>query len=542
MGLHREYESIRAAFLHCSPLPSFDAVVQEILFEEKRLGINLSNHFDVVLASTYPPTRASSTFWHSCSTLHPYTSQQNGRAERKHRHILDSVRTLLLSTSCPKKFWGEATLTSVYTINRLPSSILENISPFERLYGTPPNYFNLKVFCCAFFVLSHLHEHTKLEPRAASAVFLAMAQNIKVFIVGILFPIDFKYLAMSHFRSTLCSHLSSFHTSFSSSHPFFTDSSVELFPLYESTYDLELTQSAPAPTNLSQSFFCDDGPKPTLDTPYRRSTRVREPLIHLQDYHCFSNIVSLVEPTSYQETSTEYSLCQKAMNDELQALEKTHTLDYVNLPLDKRPIDCKNIFSYGSDDVCSQFIIVDAKQWHILQMDVKNAFLNGILSEEVYMKPPHCTSPPPHKVCFLRRALCGLKQVSQAWFATFSSTITQLGFTSSPNDTVLFTCHTPQAKYVSDLLARSEITDSNTASMPLDLNVYLTPYDGVPLEDETLGHGLQFSSQSFLVLSGYSDVDWAGNPTDRHSTTGSYSLSSIVVPSKLLTKMSSMNV
>ena len=62
MGLHREYESIRAAFLHCSPLPSFDAVVQEILFEEKRLGINLSNHFDVVLASTYPPTRASSTF------------------------------------------------------------------------------------------------------------------------------------------------------------------------------------------------------------------------------------------------------------------------------------------------------------------------------------------------------------------------------------------------------------------------------------------------------------------------------------------------
>ena len=46
----------------------------------------------------------------------PGTSQQNGRAEHKLRHILDIVPALLLSTYLPTLFWGEATLTAVYTI------------------------------------------------------------------------------------------------------------------------------------------------------------------------------------------------------------------------------------------------------------------------------------------------------------------------------------------------------------------------------------------------------------------------------------------
>ncbi|KAL4018433.1 hypothetical protein IC575_022029 [Cucumis melo] len=196
--------------------------------------------------------------------------------------------------------------------------------------------------------------------------------------------------------------------------------------------------------------------------------------------------------------------------------------------------------------VRSLLAVAAAKQWPLLQMDVKNAFLNGTLFEEVYMKPPPGTSSHPHKVCLLRRALYGLKQAPRAWFATFSSTITQLGFTSSLHDTALFTRHTPQgivllllyvddmiitgndpqaisdlqhylrqhfemkdlgslnyflglevsrcsdgyllsqAKYASNLLARSGITNFNTASTPLDPNVHLTPYDGVPLEDVSL--------------------------------------------------------
>ena len=72
-------------------------------------------------------------------------------------------------------------------------------------------------------------------------------------------------------------------------------------------------------------------------------------------------------------------------------------------------------------------IVVSAtRKWPLFQMDVKNAFLNGELLDEVYMKLPlGYFHPPgfPHRVCRLRRELYGLKQAPQAWFAKFNSTI-----------------------------------------------------------------------------------------------------------------------
>ena len=67
---------------------------------------------------------------HSSGTIHHLTctgtSQQNGRAERKFRHILDTVRALLLSAKVPAPFWGEAVLHAIHAINRIPSTIIHN--------------------------------------------------------------------------------------------------------------------------------------------------------------------------------------------------------------------------------------------------------------------------------------------------------------------------------------------------------------------------------------------------------------------------------
>jgi hypothetical protein len=100
------------------------------------------------------------------------TSQQNSRAERKLRHILDTVRALLLFTSLPTSFWGEATLTTVYTINRLPTPNLDNCTPHEKLFGSVPSYHHLRVFGSACFILLQPHERTKLEPHSRLCCFL----------------------------------------------------------------------------------------------------------------------------------------------------------------------------------------------------------------------------------------------------------------------------------------------------------------------------------------------------------------------------------
>ena len=92
--------------------------------------------------------------------------------------------------------------------------------------------------------------------------------------------------------------------------------------------------------------------------------------------------------------------------------------------------------------------IAASRQWALTQMDVKNAFMNGELLEEVYMHPPLGYTCQENKVCRLRKALYGLKQAPRAWFAKFHSIISQLGFSSSPHDSALFTRKTENGTVV----------------------------------------------------------------------------------------------
>ena len=97
------------------------------------------------------------------------TSQQNGRAEHKLRHILDVVRATTIVASTPSQFWGEAAFTAIYTINRCHSPIVQNQTPYDLLFGSSPSY---DLFGCVCFVILQDHERNKLQSRSRLCCFL----------------------------------------------------------------------------------------------------------------------------------------------------------------------------------------------------------------------------------------------------------------------------------------------------------------------------------------------------------------------------------
>ena len=119
---------------------------------------------------------ATSTFLAAHGTLLrlscPYTSAQNGKAERVLRTLNNSVRTLLLHASMPASYWAEALAVACYLLNRRPSSSIHSEIPYTRLYSAPPSYDHLRVFGCLCYPNLQATSAHKLAPRSAACVFL----------------------------------------------------------------------------------------------------------------------------------------------------------------------------------------------------------------------------------------------------------------------------------------------------------------------------------------------------------------------------------
>ncbi|OIW19116.1 hypothetical protein TanjilG_08916 [Lupinus angustifolius] len=186
---------------------------------------------------------------------------------------------------------------------------------------------------------------------------------------------------------------------------------------------------------------------------------------------------------------------KSAMDEELDALYKNQTWDLVHRTPDMHVIGSKWVFKSklnpeGSLDrlkarlVAKGYHQVDGvdytetfspvikpgtirliittalvQKWPIRQLDVKNAFLHGVISETIFMEqPPGLVDPRfPNHVCKLKKALYGLKQAPRAWFDRFSSFLLKNGFVCSMADPSLFTFHSEFGTlilllYVDDIL------------------------------------------------------------------------------------------
>jgi histone deacetylase 1/2 len=181
------------------------------------------------------------------------------------------------------------------------------------------------------------------------------------------------------------------------------------------------------------------------------------------------------EPTTVVEAFGDEKWVS-AMNNEYDALMHNKTWRLVPPPKGKNIIGCKWVYKvkkksdgtidrykaplvakgykqlYGLDyeDTFSPVVkaatirlilsIVVSKGWSLRQLDVQNAFLHGVLEEEVYMHQPpgYKDKKKPDYVCKLEKTLYGLKQAPCAWYARLCNKLVELGFTPSKADTSLF--------------------------------------------------------------------------------------------------------
>ncbi|KAJ0580159.1 putative RNA-directed DNA polymerase [Helianthus annuus] len=109
----------------------------------------------------------------------PYTPQQNGRVERKHRHIVETGLAMLFHAQVPPKYWVDAFSSAVFIINRLPSKLLQGVSPFEILYHHVPNYDFFRPFGCRVFPCLRDYAPHKLSPRSIACVFIGYCSKYK---------------------------------------------------------------------------------------------------------------------------------------------------------------------------------------------------------------------------------------------------------------------------------------------------------------------------------------------------------------------------
>lgn len=393
----------------------------------------------------------------------PRTPQQNGIVERKNRTLQQMARAMMHYNQVETRFWAEAISTACYIINRVYVKPGTKTTPNEIWRGKTPNLSHLHIFGCICYILNDRENLGKFDSRCDEGIFLGYSTHSMAFRV---------YNKTTKMVTDAVNVV-------------FDDKSGRSLEEINSEESGNVKQSDKLSNDIDEASTS----RPQLDksqVPKNHSAddvigelnaeRVTRKLnINFKEMVKLACFVSLIEPKNVQE-ALEDEFWTESCHEELAQFERHEVWILVPKPSGVNVIGTKWIFKNKIDEdgnvvrnksrlVAQGYCQIEGVDFDetfapvarlesirlllgiacklnikLYQMDVKSAFLNGLLQEEVYVAQPKGFEDPkfPDHVYKLKRALYGLKQAPRAWYERLTQFLIKAGFQRGSVDRTLF--------------------------------------------------------------------------------------------------------
>jgi len=431
----------------------------------------------------------------------PYTPQQNGVAERKNRTLIEMARTMLDEYKTSDRFWAEAINTACHATNRLYLHRLLKKTPYELLTDNKPNISYFRVFGSKCFILNKKSRLSKFAPKCDEGFLLGYASNshtyrvfnkttgcveescdvtfdesngsqveqVNLDDVGDNAPSQaIKNMTLGEIKPTESTATQETPSSSIQVEPSTSiqDTSAEV----EEEEGRSIPQGPPHPR--VHQCVQRDHPVDNILGDMNKGVTTRSRVANFCEHYSF---VSCLEPLKVEEALEDPDWVN-AMHEELNNFTRNEVWSLVERP-NQNVIGTKWIFRNKQDEdgqvirnkarlVAQGFTQVEGldfgetyapvarleairillayashHDFKLYQMDVKSAFLNGPISELVFVaQPPGFEDPKfPNHVYKLHKALYGLKQAPRAWYECLRDFLVKKGFEIGKVDTTLFT-------------------------------------------------------------------------------------------------------
>ncbi|GJT71678.1 retrovirus-related pol polyprotein from transposon TNT 1-94 [Tanacetum coccineum] len=371
---------------------------------------------------------------HNFST--PHTPQSNDVVERKNGTLQEMSRTMLNEQSLPQKFWCNAVDTSTYILNRILIRAILGKTPYKLLRGRKPTLDYFRVFGSKCFILNTKDYLTKFDPKSYKGIFLGYSQNSKAYII-----------LNKHTRKVK----ESLNVTFDE-----TPLPSKTSPLVDDDLDEEEAIKVTEKKNLKNDIVDE-----TLEID--EIVNIKESRNHPLE----NNVNEALTNDSWIVTMQE-ELNQFIANDVWELVPQPRNMTIIGTKwVFRNKLDENGIVSRNKARLVAQgynqqegidydetyapvarlesirilLAYACALDFKLFQMDIKSAFLNGFINEEVYV------AQPPGFIDFekldhvykLKKALYGLKQAPKAWYDRLKAFLIKHEYKMGMVDNTLFT-------------------------------------------------------------------------------------------------------